>query len=46
MFGRIIRDIGTSEEIGVSIISVDKAVFFNNMFKDIKNRWRYFNNGQ
>lgn len=35
MFGRIIRDIGTSEEIGVSIISVDKAVF-NNMFKDIK----------
>jgi two-component system sensor histidine kinase YesM len=35
MFGRVIRDISTSEEIGVSIISVDKAVF-NNMFKNIK----------
>lgn len=35
MFGRVIRDVGTSEEIGISIISVNKAVF-NNMFKDIK----------
>lgn len=35
MFGRVIRDIGTSDEIGVSIISVDKDIF-NNMFKDIE----------
>ncbi|WP_181444639.1 sensor histidine kinase [Bacillus sp. 03113] len=27
MFGRIVRDIGTSKEIGLSIISVDQSVF-------------------
>ncbi|RBW70777.1 cache domain-containing sensor histidine kinase [Bacillus taeanensis] len=35
MFGRVIRDIGTSEEIGITIISVDQLVF-DNMFKDIQ----------
>ncbi|RBW70785.1 sensor histidine kinase [Bacillus taeanensis] len=35
MYGKVIRDLETLEDIGVLIISVDKAVF-KNMFKNIK----------